>query len=160
MCNLYTLAPWEVRNLIQHYRLIGRDFEEVMQARNDTLDVYPNRPAPVVIEQDGQRIVRQDMLWGFPPFKPGAGYGTNFRSLKNHLWRDWLDREHRCVVPPTAFSEPDKNTPKGAVVWAMVRARRQATLLLRRDLAALDRRSGDQESAQHRRPHAILDHDD
>ena len=71
----------------------------------------------MVIEQDGQRIVRQDMLWGFPPFKPGAGYGTNFRSLKNHLWRDRLDREHRCVVPATAFSEPDKNTPKGSVVW-------------------------------------------
>jgi putative SOS response-associated peptidase YedK len=117
MCNLYTLAPWEVRHLIQHYRLIGRDFEEVMRGRNETLDVYPNGPAPVVIEQDGQRIVRQDMLWGFPPFKQGAGYGTNFRSLKNHLWRDWLDREHRCVVPATAFSEPDKNTPKGAVVW-------------------------------------------
>jgi putative SOS response-associated peptidase YedK len=49
--------------------------------------------------------------------KLGAGYGTNFRSLKNHLWRDWLDREHRCVVPPTTFSEPDKNTPKAAVVW-------------------------------------------
>ena len=113
MCNLYTLAPWEVRHLIQHYRLIGRDFEEVMRGRNETLDVYPNRPAPVVVEQDGQRIVRQDMLWGFPPFKPGAGYGTNFRSLKNHLWRGWLDREHRCVVPATAFSEPDKNTPKG-----------------------------------------------
>jgi putative SOS response-associated peptidase YedK len=25
--------------------------------------------------------------------------------------------EHRCVVPATAFSEPDKNTPKGAMVW-------------------------------------------
>jgi putative SOS response-associated peptidase YedK len=86
----------------------------------------------VVIEQDGQRIVRQDMLWGFPPFKPGAGYGTNFRSLKNHLWRDWLDRQHRCVVPATAFSEPDKNTPKGAVVWrwfdsSVERARQRAT---------------------------------
>jgi hypothetical protein len=23
------------------------------------------------------------VLWGFPPFKPGAGYGTNFRTLKN-----------------------------------------------------------------------------
>ena len=45
------------------------------------------------------------------------GYGTNFRTLKNHLWRGWLDREHRCVVPATAFSEPDENTPKGAVVW-------------------------------------------
>jgi len=105
MCNLYTLAPWEVRHLIQHYRLIGRDFEEVMRGRNEALDVYPNHPAPVVIEQDGQRIVRQDMLWGFPPFKQGAGYGTNFRSLKNKLWRDWL------AVPVTAFSEPDKNTP-------------------------------------------------
>jgi hypothetical protein len=57
------------------------------------------------------------MLWGFPPFKQGAGYGTNFRSLKNHLWRGWLDREHRCVVPATAFAEPDQNTPKGAVEW-------------------------------------------
>jgi putative SOS response-associated peptidase YedK len=84
MCNLYTLAPWEVRNLIRHYTLIGRDFEEVMRGRNESLDVYPNRPAPVVIEQDGEHIVREDMLWGFPPFKPGAGYGTNFRSLKNH----------------------------------------------------------------------------
>ena len=92
MCNLYTLAPWEVRNLIQHYRLIGSDFEEVMRGRNETLDVYPNRPAPVVIEQDGQRVVCQDMLWRFPPFKPGAGYGTDFRSLKNHLWRGWLER--------------------------------------------------------------------
>ena len=66
MCNLYTLAPWEVRHLIQHYRLIGRDFEEVMRGCNETLDVYPNR---------------------------------------------------RCVVPATALSEPDKNTPKGSVVW-------------------------------------------
>jgi putative SOS response-associated peptidase YedK len=65
----------------------------------------------------GERIVRQDMLWGFPPFKPGAGYGTNFRTPKDHLWRPWLDRGHRCVVPASAFSEPDKNTPKGAVVW-------------------------------------------
>jgi hypothetical protein len=40
-----------------------------MRGRNETLDVYPNRPAPVAIEQDGQRVVRQDMLWGFPPFK-------------------------------------------------------------------------------------------
>jgi hypothetical protein len=34
-CNhlIYTLAPWEVRHLIQHYTLIGRDFEEVMRGR-------------------------------------------------------------------------------------------------------------------------------
>src|SRR5712691_10042534 len=111
MCNLCTLAPWEVRHLIRHDTLVGREFEEVMRGRNVTLGVYPNRPAPVVIEQDGQRIVGEDMLCGFPPFKPRAGYGTNFRSLKIKRRRDGLDRQHCRVVPATAFSEPDKNTP-------------------------------------------------
>jgi putative SOS response-associated peptidase YedK len=54
MCNLCTLAPWEVRHLIRHDTLVGREFEEVMRGR---------------------------------------------------------------VVPATAFSEPDRNTPKGAVAW-------------------------------------------
>jgi len=88
-----------------------------MGTRNDALEVYPNRPAPVVVVSDGQRIVRQDKLWGFPPFGQGAGYGTNFRSLKNHLRRDWLDRQHRCGVPAKAFAEPDRNTPKDGVAW-------------------------------------------
>jgi putative SOS response-associated peptidase YedK len=116
MCNLYTLAPWEVRHLIQHYRLIGRDFEEVMRGRNETLDVYPNRPAPVVVEQDGQRVVRQDMLWGFPPFRQGAGYGTNFRSLKNHLGETG-STANIAARSGDSLPEPDKITPKGAVVW-------------------------------------------
>jgi putative SOS response-associated peptidase YedK len=70
-----------------------------------------------VILQDGWHVVREDTLWGFLPFKPGAGYGTNFRTLKASQWRKWLDREHRCIVPAMAFAEPDKNTPKGAVEW-------------------------------------------
>src|SRR6266851_4338992 len=120
MCNLYTykMSVDEMRSLVNHFKLIGTTWPERMWTQNEPIkDVYPNRPAPVVVEQDGQRIVREDLLWGFPPFNPGAGYGTNFRSLKLKLWRDWLDRQHRCVVPATAFSEPDKNTPKGAVVW-------------------------------------------
>jgi putative SOS response-associated peptidase YedK len=130
-----------------------------MRGRNETLDVCPNRPAPVVIEQEGQRVVRQDMLWGFPPFKPGAGYGTNFRTLKNDLWRGWLDREHRCLVPATAFAEPDRNTSK-PVVWRWFQRADKQPFFLCRNLAALDGRSRDQEEAQHRRPHAVLDHDD
>jgi hypothetical protein len=43
MCNLHTLAPWEVRQLVLHLTLIVRDFEEVMRPCNDTLDVYPMR---------------------------------------------------------------------------------------------------------------------
>jgi len=115
MCNLYTLRPWEVRNLFEHHKLIGHEWADVVGSRNDTMDVYPNRSAGVVVEKGGQRVVNE-MLWGFPPFKPGAGYGTNFRTLKLKMWRDWLDREHRCVVPASAFAEPDRNTAK-PVLW-------------------------------------------
>lgn len=119
MCNLYTmrLSRDEVAGLLKHYKLVGKEFADAMAEKNDATNIYPNRPAPVAVDQDGQRIVRMDMLWGFPPFKPGAGVGTNYRTLKIKLWRDWLDRAHRCVVPATSFWEPDKNTPKGSVEW-------------------------------------------
>jgi hypothetical protein len=43
MCNLYTLklSAREVRNLMQHYKLIGREWEDVMGTRNDALEVFP-----------------------------------------------------------------------------------------------------------------------
>lgn len=121
MCTLYTLrlSAWEVRNLMQHYKLVGREWEDVVGSRNDALEVYPNRTGPVVVVQDGQRIVRQDMLWGFPPTR-GGRHIVNFRNLELRMWRDWLDRERRCVVPATAFSEPDRNTSK-PVQWRWFR---------------------------------------
>jgi putative SOS response-associated peptidase YedK len=70
----------------------------------------------VLIERDGQLIVRQDMLWGFPV--------QVRRRLRHQLPQPeeppvarLARREHRCVVPATAFSEPDRNTPKDSVVW-------------------------------------------
>ena len=35
------LSAWEVRNLMQHYKLIGREWEDVMGTRNDALEVFP-----------------------------------------------------------------------------------------------------------------------
>ncbi|WIM10735.1 SOS response-associated peptidase family protein [Enhydrobacter sp.] len=119
MCNLYTyrVMPEEMAGLMAHFRLIGQSFAEALRSRNEPIDdVYPNRPAPVLVMQDGRPVVRQDMLWGFPPFGGKGPYGTNFRNLKLKLRRDWLDREHRCIVPARAFAEPDKNTSK-PVAW-------------------------------------------
>jgi putative SOS response-associated peptidase YedK len=110
----------------------------------------------VVIEQGGQGVVRQDMLWGFPPFKPGAGYGTNFQSLKNHLWRPWLDREHRCVVPATAFSEPDKNTPKGAVVWRWFEHADKQSFFFAGIWRPWTGDRGTKKKPKHRRPRSLL----
>ena len=119
MCNLYTmrLSRDEVAGLLRHYTLVGKEFADAMAEKNDATNVYPNRSAPVAVIQDGQRVVRQDMLWGFPPFRAGANFATNFRTLTNRMWREWLDRAHRCIVPATSFWEPDRRTPRGAVEW-------------------------------------------
>ena len=123
MCNLYTwkMSAEEMRALKLHFQFIGTawsDWVERQRRFNAPIDdVYPNKRAPVVVLQDGEHVVREDMLWGFPKYKPGANWGTNFRTLGNSQWRTWLDGGHRCAVPATAFAEPDKNTPKGAVMW-------------------------------------------
>jgi putative SOS response-associated peptidase YedK len=119
MCNLYTyrVMPEEMAGLRAHFKLIGQQWSEVVRRRNAPIeDVYPNHRAPVLVVQDGQPIMREDMLWGFPPFSSKGPYATNFRNLKVNLWREWLDREHRCAVPARAFAEPDRNTSK-PVVW-------------------------------------------
>lgn len=116
MCNLYTLAPWEVRHLVQHYRLIGTEFAEIMGGRNDTMDVYPNFEAPVALVREGVRVVDK-MRWGFPPppFVGSKAPVTNVRNTASAYWRPWLKREQRCIVPASAFSEPDRNTSKPVV---------------------------------------------
>jgi putative SOS response-associated peptidase YedK len=123
MCNLYTwkMTAEEMRALKLHFQLIGTSWTEWQerQRRFNTPieDVFPNKRAPVVVLQDGEHAVREDMLWGFPKVQGAKTWGTNFRTLRNAQWKPWLDRAHRCVVPVTAFAEPDKNTPRGAVLW-------------------------------------------
>jgi putative SOS response-associated peptidase YedK len=119
MCNLYTLrlSAWEVRNLMQHYTLVGREWEHVIGARNDALEVYPNYEAPVVLVRDGQRVV-ETMRWGFPP-PPGVGSKapvTNVRNAASSYWRPSIaNKAQRCLVPVTAFAETDRNTSKPVV---------------------------------------------
>ena len=123
MCNLYTykMTREEMRALTLHFQLIGTtwtEWEERQRQQNEPIeDVFPNKRAPVVVMQDGEHVVRDDMSWGFPKYKPAADWGTNFRTLNNSQWKPWLGHEHRCIVPAMAFAEPDKNTPKGNMMW-------------------------------------------
>ncbi|SEP26391.1 Putative SOS response-associated peptidase YedK [Rhodospirillales bacterium URHD0017] len=120
MCTLYTLrlSAWEVRNLMQHYKLVGREWEEVIGARNDAQEFYPNYEAPVVVARDGQRTV-ETMRWGFPP-PPGVGSKApvvNVRNTASAYWRPSIaNKAQRCIVPAAAFAEPDRNTSKPVVI--------------------------------------------
>jgi putative SOS response-associated peptidase YedK len=140
MCNLYTykLSRDEIRGLMQHYKLIGTEwaeqFESEMRGQNEPALVYPNYLAPVVIDRDGARVTER-LRWGMPgpafPPKPGErpkhpGRVTNVRNTKSGHWRPWLasssvvvgqDRNKggRCIVPASAFAEPDRNTANPVV---------------------------------------------
>jgi len=116
MCNLYTmrLSRDEVAGLMRHYKLVGKEWAEVVGGQNDATNIYPNYPAAVVVVRDGKRVV-ETMRWGFPPppFVGGKAPVTNIRNTASSYWKPWLKKpEQRCIVPATAFSEPDRHTAK------------------------------------------------
>jgi putative SOS response-associated peptidase YedK len=91
------------------------------------LDVYPDRPAPVIRQTaDGREMSL--MTWGMPtppqflktPDAPDRGV-TNIRNTGSPHWRRWLGPANRCVIPATAFSEygatPDPVTRRKSLHW-------------------------------------------
>jgi putative SOS response-associated peptidase YedK len=112
MCNLYTykLSRDEVRHLLQHYKLIGQQYLEVLTGKNDETSVYPNYEAPVISDRLGKHAI-EPMRWGFPPppFVKSKAPVTNVRNVDKGYWKPYLGREHRCLVPASAFSEWDAN---------------------------------------------------
>ncbi|MBO9454627.1 SOS response-associated peptidase family protein [Paracoccus sp. R12_1] len=122
MCNLY--------NLTSNQQAI-RDIVEVMSDSlgnlEPSLDVYPDRPAPVIRNTQGGRELAS-LTWGMPtprqflkaPDAPDTGV-TNIRNTASPHWRPWLGVGHRCIVPATAFSEygarPDPVTKRKPLHW-------------------------------------------
>ncbi|HEV2816721.1 MAG TPA: SOS response-associated peptidase family protein [Allosphingosinicella sp.] len=81
----------------------------------DTLpppELFPKRPAWIVREVEGGRQM-DVMQWGVPfQGKPI----TNVRNLASPFWRSMLATPaNRCLVPVTAFAEPEGE--KGSKVW-------------------------------------------
>ena len=122
ICNLY--------NLTTNQQAI-RDTVGAMSDRlgnlEPSLDVYPDRLAPVVRNTgSGRELAR--LTWGMPtppqflkaPDAPDTGV-TNIRNTASPHWRRWLGTAHRCVVPATAFSEygarPDPVTRRKPIHW-------------------------------------------
>lgn len=65
------------------------------------------------LEKAGKPYVYEDLLRMEPD--PGV---TNLRHLNIDHWARWHDVAHRCLVPMTAFSEPDQDLTKSLKpVW-------------------------------------------
>ena len=111
MCNLYNMTS--TRQAIRDFIKTTREY-----AFNEpSLQVYPNRYAPIVrLGEDGEReMVRA--RWGMPTppmfIKGQHDSGvTNIRNTSSAHWRKWLSPDSRCLVPVTSFAEPDPASKK------------------------------------------------
>lgn len=122
MCNLYNLTTNQ--QAIRDFVALTHDSIGNLEP---ILDVYPDRPAPVVRKTDGGLELAR-LTWGMPtpvehlktPDAPDTGV-TNVRKTWIRHWQQWLGVEHRCVVPATAFSEygqaPDPVTKRKPLYW-------------------------------------------
>lgn len=141
MCNLYSMT----RMRSEVVRLVGAMVDR--NDNQPPLDgVFPDYAAPVVrVGADGGREM-VDLRWGLPsPRKvlldaaarradklrakgqtvdfddlvrrePDKGV-TNVRNTASAHWRAWLGPAHRCLVPFTAFCEPDQVSGALTPVW-------------------------------------------
>ncbi|TCM54953.1 putative SOS response-associated peptidase YedK [Rhizobium sp. PP-F2F-G48] len=131
MCNLYNITTNQ-----EAIRAFARAARDVMGNMEPSLDVYPDRMAPIVRNApDGVRELAS-VRWGMPSssqalyeaaikradklrakgkdvdfdallkMEPDGGT-TNVRNTASRHWTRWLGVENRCVVPLTRFAEPD-----------------------------------------------------
>lgn len=141
MCNHYEhLSADEIIGLLQHYKLLGMSWSEAMHdylsKSNRPRDLYPKQQGPVLIVENGE-LVFETMGWGMPgpiiPPKTRPNFVTNARELDKAMWKPWLQaaevvygskkhRGGRCLVPASAFAEPDGRTSNPVIERWFARA--------------------------------------
>ena len=140
MCNLYNISTTQDM-IIQVARAMRGNIGNL----EPTIDVYPDRPAPIVRNDGGQRELAR-VRWGLPSsrqalfqaatkradklrakgqavdfdqllkMEPDRGT-TNVRRTDSKHWTRWLGVENRCVVPFSRFAEPDPaRRPDGGTI--------------------------------------------
>lgn len=115
MCNLYNVTTNQeaTRALTKALDRIGN--------LEPSLDIYPDRAAPVVRNTPNGRELTM-LTWGMPTppsilqGKPDTGV-TNIRNVASAHWRRWLGPQNRCVVPWTTFCEYEDTKPKKTKRW-------------------------------------------
>ncbi|MFK0334241.1 SOS response-associated peptidase [Rhizobium sp. NPDC090275] len=130
MCNAYNVTTNQ--EAIRSFVSMTHDHIGNME---DSIDVYPDRLAPIVRNNEDRRELTM-VRWGMPSsskalldaaskradklrakgkefdfnellkMEPDGGT-TNIRNTSSQHWKRWLGVQNRCVVPFTRFAEPD-----------------------------------------------------
>lgn len=109
MCNLYSIKTRRV-HLTRKFGL-----SDNRMAGFDSLPaIFPGHTAPIIkqIEDGARELVLRS--WGFVLLRQGYAPKrvTNARDdkLRTPFWKDSFEKR-RCLVPATAFCEPDEGSP-------------------------------------------------
>jgi putative SOS response-associated peptidase YedK len=117
VCNLYSLtrAQDAMRQLFAEL-----DYDHRLGNLAPLPEIYPDYAAPILRNaSDGMEMVLA--RWGLPtppqfPIGKKTDRGvTNVRNTASPHWRRWLALANRCLVPFTAFAEP--NGSEGGNAW-------------------------------------------
>lgn len=130
MCNAYNITTTQdaIRNFVSATH-------DVIGNMEPSIDVFPDRFAPIVRNNEGRRELAM-VRWGMPSssralfdaatkradklrakgkdfdfnellkMEPDGGT-INIRNTSSQHWKRWLGVQNRCVVPFTRFAEPD-----------------------------------------------------
>jgi putative SOS response-associated peptidase YedK len=116
LCNLYNITTNQ-----EAIRALFPDALDHLGNLEPSLDIYPDRPGPVIRNTPEGREITM-LTWGMPtpPFitkgKPDSGV-TNIRNVESPHWRRWLGPSNRCLVPWTEFCEWQDTKPKKTKRW-------------------------------------------
>lgn len=116
MCNLYNITSNQ-----EAIRALGRVATDILGNLEPSLNIYPDRPAPVIRNTPTGRELAL-AIWGMPSpsfvtnGNPDSGV-TNIRNIASSHWRRWLGPEHRCLVPWTTFCEWEDTKPRKSKRW-------------------------------------------
>lgn len=126
LCNRYAS---EVRKAGLEREFFG--FDEVSDTRiNAILEVFPKSIGPVIGKRKDGSLGWTRMRWGLPgPSSMGGAPVTNIRNIASPHWRPVLGPAHRCLVPFTAFSEYEDNSPRGAKIIRWFAPRNRGMLM-------------------------------
>ena len=101
MCNLYSITTNQAA-IIALFRVINRYVRNLPPMPG----VFPDFPAPVVRNADGDAEEMVLMRWGMPPPRTGVLPVTNIRNTSSPHWRGWFKPENRCRHLTFCASEP------------------------------------------------------
>src|ERR1035437_9386893 len=100
MCNLYSITTNQAA-IAALFRVMNRYVGNLPPMPG----VFPDYPAPVVRNDQGEREMVV-MRWGMPPPpKIGGPPVTNIRNTSSPHWRGWLKPENPCLAAVNRFPQ-------------------------------------------------------